>query len=84
MKDFMIDKIMRTEILHRKHKYWNALEYRLYEGIRANGCDCTHIITRRILMSLPNIDIEETLYYLSAFGGYCDCEIYEAICEINS
>lgn len=75
---------MRNEILTEDHKYWRALAFRLGEGIRVDGCDCTNKITKKILMSLPNIDVEETLNYLSAFGGYCDWKILEAIYEINS
>ena len=74
---------MRNEILTEDHKYWRALEFRLSEGIRVEGCDCTNKIAKKILMSLPNIDVEETLIYLSAFGGWCDCEILEAIYEIS-
>ena len=74
---------MRNEILTEDHKYWRALEFRLSEGIRVEGCDCTNKITKKILMSLSNIDVEKTLNYLSAFGGWCDCEILEAIYEIS-
>ena len=74
---------MRNEILTEDHKYWKALVFRLSAGIIAEGCDCTNKITKKILMSLPNIDVEETLNYLSAFGGWCDCEILEAIYEIS-
>ena len=74
---------MRNEILTEDHKYWKALAFRLSAGIRAEGCDCTNKITKKILMSLINIDVEETLNYLSAFGGWCDCEILEAIYEIS-
>ena len=52
---------MRNEILHRKHKYWNALRVRLSEGLRIYGADCSNKITEKILMSLPNIDVEKTL-----------------------
>lgn len=33
---------MRKEILTEDHKYWRALEFRLSEGIRVEGCDCTN------------------------------------------
>lgn len=75
---------MSKEILTNKHKYWNALRYRLSEGIRVDGCDCTNKITKKILISLPNIDVDETLNYLTAYGGHCDCEILDAIYEIYS
>ena len=74
---------MRNEILTEDHRYWKALAFRLSAGIRVEGCDCTNKITKKILMSLINIDVEETLNYLSAFGGWCDCEILEAIYEIS-
>ena len=74
---------MRNEILTEDHKYWRALAFRLSAGIRVEGCDCTNKITKKILMSLPNIDVKETLNYLSAFGGWCDCEILEALYEIS-
>ena len=74
---------MRNEILTEDHKYWKALAFRLSEGIRVEGCDCTNKITKKILMYLPNIDVEETLNCLSAIGGWCVCEILEAIYEIS-
>ena len=74
---------MRNEILTEDHKYWNALRYRLSDGLRLNKCDCTNKITFAILNSLPFVDISETLYYLDADYGHCDCEILNTIYDID-
>lgn len=74
---------MNKEILNNNHRYWKALCYRLSEGIRTQGCNCTPFIAERILVSLPGIDVEATLNYFKEMGGYCDCEILNSIYGID-
>lgn len=38
-------------------------------------CDGTQRITRLVLETFKDIDIEATLEYFQEFGGYCDCEV---------
>jgi len=75
---------MRNEILTEDHRFWDALRYRLNDGLRVYGCDCSIKLTERILMSLPNIDVEESLNYLEAYGGFCDYKIIDAINKIHT
>ena len=70
------------EVLNKKHKYWRGFIARLVgaldehkNGKRVSFChhDLRH--TRKILVSLPNIDVEGSLEYLQENGGFCDCEV---------
>ena len=70
---------MRKEILNNRHRYLKEFCYRLSEGIRSHGCNCTSILAERILISLPNIDVNETLALFKENGGHCDCEILDSI-----
>ena len=62
---------MKKEVLTPSHKYWRALCTRL------SHTQCQHDLrnTEKILKSLPNIDVEESLNLYLELGGFCDCEI---------
>ena len=62
---------MKKEVLTPSHKYWKAL------CIRLSHTPCQHDLrnTVKILKSLPNIDVEESLNLYLELGGFCDCEI---------
>ena len=73
---------MKKDILTPTHKYWKALNYRLNQMVytMVEGkpqFNCRHDLsnTKRILKSLPNIDVEETLQLYQELGGFCDCEV---------
>jgi hypothetical protein len=38
-------------------------------------CNSTYVFTRKILKRMGNIDVDASLAYFAAHGGYCDCEI---------
>jgi len=70
------------EVLSPSHKYWPALRQRLNDALvtYVNGkphskCQGNLTQTTKILQSMHNIDIEETLILFQELGGYCDCEI---------
>lgn len=62
---------MKKEVLTPSHKYWRAL------GTRLSHTQCQHDLrnTEKILKSLPNIDVQESLNLYLELGGFCDCEI---------
>jgi|APSaa5957512622_1039677.scaffolds.fasta_scaffold132726_2 hypothetical protein len=71
-----------SEVLTPSHKYWPALRQRLNDVLitYVNGkphskCQGDLMQTIKILKSLHNIDVEETVILLQGLGGYCDCEI---------
>jgi len=73
---------MRKEILTPPHKYWKALRYRLDQMVNTHvegkpQFNCKHDLsnTKKILKSLPNLDVEETLLLYQELGGFCDCEV---------
>ena len=81
-----LENNMKTT-LTQKHPLWDEFCNRLYgkDGCnfqndpekgytwKCSGNDKTY--ARKILESLPNIDVEATLKYFESNGGYCDCEI---------
>jgi hypothetical protein len=71
-----------TEVLTPSHKFWPALRQRLNDVlvIYVNGkphsrCQGDLSQTTKILRSLHNIDVEETLILFQELGGYCDCGV---------
>lgn len=70
---------IRNEILNSNHPYWKTLCDRLGVRLKKEKCDKSNRITRSILWSLPEIDVELTLTDFEAKGGFCDCEILGAI-----
>lgn len=69
---------MKKEILTPSHKYWRALRTRLCHMLitsaegRCQG-DVRH--TKKILKSLPNINVEESLILYRELGVRCDCGV---------
>jgi hypothetical protein len=76
-------KAKTTEVLTpSSHKFWPALRQRLNDVLitYVNGkphskCQGDLTQTVKILRSLHNIDVEETLILYQELGGYCDCEV---------
>lgn len=64
-----------SKVVTPDHKYWRALNVRLSDQLKAHGCQGDLRNTEKILKSLPDIDVEETLELYRAVGGYCDCEV---------
>ena len=63
------------QIVDYNHPYWNAVYARLVPVYNEKGCSHKFDLVRKILISLQNVDVEETLDFYRENGGYCDCEI---------
>ena len=73
---------MSREILTQNHVYWQKFIIRLNASVNPNENDenlfkyCSSLdITRKILISLPNIDVEGSIEYLISQGGESDWDI---------
>lgn len=64
-----------NQIVDYNHPYWNAIYARLVPVYNEKGCSHKFDSVRKILISLPNVDVEETLDFYRENGGYCDCEV---------
>ena len=64
-----------SEIVTPDHKYWQAICIRLSDQLNIHGCQGDLRYTEKILKSLPDMDVEETLELYRTYGGYCDCEV---------
>jgi hypothetical protein len=74
---------MTKEVLSTGHPYWNALCFRLSEGLKVDGCNGSLDITERILISLPNVDVGATLDLFIQNEADCDCGILHLMYAIN-
>ncbi len=62
------------ELLTPDHNLWRGFEIRLNDKISF----CNHLdleYTTKILISLYNIDVKNTLEFFMELGGFCDCEV---------
>ncbi len=66
---------MRNEILTPVHDYWRGFQVRLSETLRTEPNHYDHSAARKILKSMYNIDVEETIAFYKDFGGFDDAEI---------
>jgi len=64
-----------NQIVDYNHPYWHAVYARLVPVYNEEGCSHKFDLVRKILTSLPNVDIDETLDFYRENGGYCDCEV---------
>ena len=79
------------EILTEKHAYWKGFSTRLRAEIHLFNDDdenllryCSSLdITRKILISLPNIDVEGSVEYLISQGGESDWDVLIDVARIG-
>jgi hypothetical protein len=72
----------RKEVLTPSHKLWPDFRRELYETITTyvnhkphTKCQGDLCQTVKLLNSLEDIDVEETVMLFKELGGYCDCEV---------
>ena len=67
----------RNEILTPTHKFWNGFWYRFGDAIDSDKCKCQgYEVAEKILRTLPNIAVEETIRCFKKKYLYCDCNVY--------
>ena len=65
----------QKQIIDQTHPYWNAVYARLFPTYHEKGCNHNHELVEKILISLPNVDVEKTIEFYRENGGHCDCEV---------
>ena len=63
------------QIVDPKHPYWNAVYARLVPTYNEKECNHNHELVEKMLVSLPNVDVEDTIKFYRENGGHCDCEV---------
>ena len=70
------------EVLSPSHRFWPALRQRLNDVLVTYVNDKPHSKcqgdfrqTIKILKSMHNIDVEETIILFKEYQGYCDCSV---------
>jgi hypothetical protein len=64
------------EVLTPDSPRWETFVAQLDALLGARGCDAkSQRLATAIMRKMGGIDVEETLAYFEAHGGYCDCEI---------
>ena len=78
-----------TDVLTPDHKLWPIFRRKLDDAVTiyANGklrsrCQGDLTLTIEILESLENVDIKETVIFLKAKGGACDCKVIMNVARI--
>jgi hypothetical protein len=69
-----------SETLTPESLRWNEFTGALDEALTATGCGGdapphAHSHAKKIMAEMGNIDVEGSLEFFEARGGYCDCEI---------
>jgi len=74
-------KKMKKIIITPEHNYWQALGVRLNDLLvqSERGCRGDLRFTRKILKSLPGIDVEETLNLFEKYEVCCDCHLFHNV-----
>ena len=77
------------EILTPSHKLWPTFRKKLDDNVSIykdeklhNQCKGDLTLTTRILESMENIDIKETLIFFNEYGGSCDCKVLVNVARI--
>jgi hypothetical protein len=75
----------RKVVLTPDHNFWRALGIRLNDSLLHPNERCYGDLrfTKKILKSLPGIDVEETMSSFKKIGGNCDCHVLHSIVGIN-
>ena len=77
------------EVLTPSHKLWPKFRKRLDDAITTyvdeklhSKCQGDLSLTIRIIESLQNIDIKETVIFFKECGGHCDCKVIMNVARI--
>jgi len=78
-----------TDVLTPGHKLWPTFRKKLDDTITTyinnklhNRCQGDLSNTIKILESLKNIDIKETIIFFQEMGGSCDCKVLMNVARI--
>ncbi len=78
-----------TEILTPSHKLWPTFRKKLDDAVTTyvdgklhSKCQGDLSLTIEILKSMKKIDVVETLLFLKAQGGNCDCKVIMNVARI--
>jgi Protein of unknown function (DUF2695) len=77
------------DVLTPSHKLWSAFRKKLDDTLFTYANDKLHnrckgdlALSTKILRSLPEIDVEETLILFKEYGGSCDCKVTMNVARI--
>ena len=79
----------KKEVLTPSHKLWPKLRKKLdatittyVDGKLHSRCQGDLALTIKILESMKNIDVLETVFFLREHGGSCDCKVILNVARI--
>lgn len=77
------------EVLTPSHRLWPTFRKKLddvitvyVDGKLHSRCQGDLALTTKILKSMKNIDVEETLIFFKEYGGACDCKVIMNVARI--
>lgn len=78
-----------TEVLTPSHKHWPLFRKLLDDAVTIyndgklhSQCQGDLTLTSKILKSMSDIDIKETLVFFKQYGGSCDCKVLVNVARI--
>jgi hypothetical protein len=79
----------KADVLTPSHKLWPTFRKKLDDTLFTYANDKLHnrckgdlALTIKILQSLENIDVEETVILFKEYGGSCDCKVIMNVARI--
>jgi hypothetical protein len=79
----------KTDVLTPSHRLWPMFKGKLNDAVTSytdgklhSRCQGDLTLTIKILESMKNIDIKETLILFKEHGGNCDCKISANVARI--
>ena len=79
----------KKEVLTPSHKLWPKFRKKLDDAITTyvdeklhSRCQGDLALTIKILESMKNIDVLETVFFLREHGGSCDCKVILNVAKI--
>ena len=77
------------EVLTPDHRNWPMFRKNLSDVLTVYVDEKLHskcigdlVLTKKILKSMKNIDIDETLLFFKQYGGHCDCKVIMNVARI--
>ncbi|MDA3789781.1 MAG: DUF2695 domain-containing protein [Desulfobacula sp.] len=77
------------EVLTPSHRLWPTFRKKLDDAVTIyadgklkNQCNGDLSLTTKILESMKNIDVKETIIFFKQHGGSCDCKVIMNVARI--
>ena len=74
---------MEVNVMNPLHPSWGEFVSRMKKHEDFALCEADHAYTEKVLRTFPNVDVRESLAYLSGQGATCDCRFFTEFLGIH-